>query len=400
MSSRFLTRRFRLTIAVAVGSLVALEAGLHVAGFRSPQFEKPIVAWDREHDPLLETKDYLFQRDVKALWSPRPGAMLPLPSLRSLGAGSGASSGASAASDAPEVECVNAAGYRGPVVSVQRPQGVLRILTLGDSAVFGTGVRYEDTFSAKLAAMLRAIDVKAEVIDGGVAGYTARQALERYRSLGRAYKPKIVILGVSGQNDSKPAIGLADDDKIALNIERSSGLSGLKRRIRPHVRTMQFFSWLRHRHAIDEVLAASESEEREAESDARDAGSLDWNGHRRVSPRECAMYVSQLFREASADGARFILVAMPHEREAGEKRPVLEPYGRALSSTAVEEDLQFLDAQDRFGVRSRLEGGEEKLFLDEWNLTPFGHELIAQWLFPLVREQSRNRGSDPTSWMR
>jgi hypothetical protein len=405
----------RRSLGIAGAVLVVLELGLHVFGFRSPQFERPIVLWSPDRDGLVDTKDALFQRDASCLWSPRPGALVPLDaSDASAGravdpksgaarvsstklVGDSATDEARSQSKSADLERINSAGYRGPIVSVQRPQGVLRIMTLGDSAAFGAGVRYDDTFSARLASSLADLKVKAEVIDAGVGAFTVRQMLERYRVLGRVYHPKIVIVAVSGHEDSRPAIDLSDDDKIALSLERNSGLKGLRRRIRSHIRTMQLLSWIRHRSALAEVLAASESEVHEAQASEHDAGSPDWNGKRRVSPNECAMFLSMLRRETSADGARFILVAMPHRKTIDKESPVVRHYLRTVISTAIGEDAQVLDAQSRFDGRAMLEGGEDPLFIDDWNPSPFGHDLIAQWLVPLVREQTRNRGMDPAS---
>lgn len=394
-------RRFLSALAIAGGAIVLVEVGLRAIHFKHPPAERPIVLWSPERDPGLASKDGLFQRDLGALWVPRPQAEIPVP--HSPASASGAASEIAAPSGvsvSAGVERVNSAGYRGPLVPFRRPQGTLRILTLGDSGTFGTGVGYWDTYSGRLQTMLADLDIKAEVIDGGVDGYTIRQGLERYRSLGRAYRPMIVIVAFPGANDAEAAFDLGDEEKIRVDIERNSGLAGFVRRLRGHVRTLDLAAWVGNRHALSEVMAASDLERHHERELARDWGNPNWPGQRRVSPSEFALYLGQLRREANADGARVILVAMPHRASAESEAPVLRQYARAVFTTAVSEDAQVLDAQSRFEVRAKHDGTEDLVLIDAWNPTPLGHDLIAQWLLSLVREQTRNRGSDPADSLR
>jgi lysophospholipase L1-like esterase len=380
MSRLSLLRRLLWAGGAAGGALVALEIGLRLFHVDFPAVERPIVAWSADRDRSMQSADYLFQRDPNALWTLRPGAVVPVPET--------------GAKD-PDVERVNPAGYRGPLVAPGRARGTLRILTLGDSAAFGLGVRYEETFSAKLASMLDACGVKAEVIDAGVGGYTVRQGIERYRELSLRYEPDIVIAAFSGANESRRAVGPCDADKIQAAVERDSGLAGFVRRLRRHVRTLELAHWLSQRRSSSAVLAGGEAERARERELAQRSGELEWEGTRRVSPSEFAMLLGQLRREASADGARLILVAVPHRALAEAHAPVMKQYTHNVLRTAVAEDAQVLDAQGRFTVMIENGGSEDALFLDEWNPTPLGHDLIAQWLVPLVREQKRNRGRDP-----
>jgi hypothetical protein len=45
---------------------------------------------------------------------------------------------------------INQQGLRGPEVSQAKPPGTFRVLGLGDSFTFGTGVREQDTFLRRL----------------------------------------------------------------------------------------------------------------------------------------------------------------------------------------------------------------------------------------------------------
>jgi lysophospholipase L1-like esterase len=402
MSFRPRLTRPQSALAAICGALVLSEIGLRLAHFHSPPSEKPILVWNEQRDPALDAKNGLFVRDARTLWALRPGATIP---TRNDGAETPLSqpSERTATSTSPgidELERVNAAGYRGPLVAYRPSERTLRILVLGDSAAFGAGVRYEDTFSSRLESKLTGAGFDVEVIDAGVEGFTVRQGLERYRSLGRTYHAELVIAAFSGANDLASACDLADAEKIQTLAQRNHGFAGLKRSVRDHMRTWQLVTWMLHRRARNEVLAASNADRLREQELAPDCGNTDWPGLRRVSPSEFAKFLGDLSRASNADGARLILVAMPHSTKAAERLPVLHQYERALFLTAFSEDVQVLDAEGRFESRLKHDGTDDLLFLDDWNPTPFGHDLIAQWLVPLVREQTRNRGRDPLASMR
>lgn len=74
----------------------------------------------------------------------------------------------------------NNIGFRGPQVDVRKPSGTLRLLGLGDSFTFGTGVRYEDTFLARLESLLkgRGDGPPVQVLNLGVPGYKTANEVE------------------------------------------------------------------------------------------------------------------------------------------------------------------------------------------------------------------------------
>ncbi len=79
----------------------------------------------------------------------------------------------------------------------------VRIVTLGDSITRGVrgGVTKEQTFAAMLEASLKAKGVKAEVINVGIGGERADQALNRLDKAVIALKPALVTI-MYGTNDS------------------------------------------------------------------------------------------------------------------------------------------------------------------------------------------------------
>jgi hypothetical protein len=74
--------------------------------------------------------------------------------------------------------------------------GKKRILLLGPSFAFGWGVNYEQTFAARLQAMLRdtpEFGPQVEVINAGVPSLGLVQGLNWYRHVGKKFEPDLVI---------------------------------------------------------------------------------------------------------------------------------------------------------------------------------------------------------------
>jgi len=87
----------------------------------------------------------------------------------------------------------NSSGFRGSRdYSLRKPADVIRIAALGDSFVFGFGVRDEDAFPALLESSER----RREVMNLGVPGYGIDQICLSYREIAKNYQPDIVLVGI------------------------------------------------------------------------------------------------------------------------------------------------------------------------------------------------------------
>lgn len=100
----------------------------------------------------------------------------------------------------------NSFGLRGPEVG---PKRGLRILALGDSFTFGVGAGQEETWPARLAAILG-----AEVLNAGAPGFGVPDAVAWYEQYGVQLDPDIVVLAVFLANDLQDAA--PDQPKVAV----------------------------------------------------------------------------------------------------------------------------------------------------------------------------------------
>jgi lysophospholipase L1-like esterase len=89
---------------------------------------------------------------------------------------------------------MNSRGLRGVERGYDTPVGTLRLLALGDSFVEGYTVELAQTVTQVLEGRLNGDGCRAEVINGGTAGYSTDQELLFYRTEGQLYAPRIVLL--------------------------------------------------------------------------------------------------------------------------------------------------------------------------------------------------------------
>lgn len=87
----------------------------------------------------------------------------------------------------------NSHGFRGRrEYQTQKPISKIRILCLGDSYVFGWGVRDEETFCAQLESGVKNL----EAINLAAAGYGVDQFFLSYRVIGKNFHPDFVLIGL------------------------------------------------------------------------------------------------------------------------------------------------------------------------------------------------------------
>ena len=100
---------------------------------------------------------------------------------------------------------VNAAGLRGPEIAAReatRP----RLLVIGDSYAFGVGAEEGETLPMRLAARLAEAGAPAEVLNGGVPGYSVPDDASWFETWGKPLAPDLVVLVAFAGNDLQDAM--------------------------------------------------------------------------------------------------------------------------------------------------------------------------------------------------
>ena len=97
---------------------------------------------------------------------------------------------------------INSKGLRDREYSYEKPEGVFRILVLGDSFADALEVPLEDSFQEVLETLLNErLSTPVEVINGGHWGYGNDMELLFYRLEGYKYQPDLVLLAFQSTSD-------------------------------------------------------------------------------------------------------------------------------------------------------------------------------------------------------
>ena len=106
---------------------------------------------------------------------------------------------------------MNAHGLRGPEFTNKKPEGVRRVVFLGDSNTFGMGADRYDNYPHRLGRWLSySAGKRWEVINAAIPGYSAFQMLQMLRTRAKDYAPDVVVVYPGAWNDYTPAIQYDD----------------------------------------------------------------------------------------------------------------------------------------------------------------------------------------------
>jgi hypothetical protein len=125
----------------------------------------------------------------------------------------------------------NSQGFRSTEdYAYEKPQGVLRVLSLGDSHTQGYEVRQDYTFSAVLERYLEKHGVPAQVINTGVSGFSTAEELVLLEHELLRYAPDYVVIGFFANDlEDNLKTGLFElDSSGALVAAGQSHLPGVR----------------------------------------------------------------------------------------------------------------------------------------------------------------------------
>ena len=273
---------------------------------------------------------------------------------------------------------INEQGLRGAVVPYSRRVGRLRILFLGDSIVFGYGVREEEAVGSKVASLLKERGVAAEVINAGVPAYNSEQEVAYLETEGVSYNPDWVILGFCW-NDINNQVGVRvsrdgwlTDEGVRPSTLARIGESEIGYRLRNWLKSSRMlYAFSIGFGSLDRILHTDDHELFRAELlEGRDTQrvALGW--------RRVAEVLHRLEALETTRGFRVLVVAFPVPQALSNSFP-MSSYPGKLWQIAEEEDLSFMDLEPVFRKFYR---GHESLFIpyDGDHPNARGHLLAAQ----------------------
>lgn len=271
---------------------------------------------------------------------------------------------------------INSLGFRGPEFSVEKPAGVYRIISLGDSVAFGWEVLEEETYGRKLERILneRSDGLRYEVINVGIP--TLNLETERNLLVQEVikYQPDLVILDVTLVNDiygSGPDI-----------LEEQS----LFQWLRDHTYTWPFLTsnirFLLAKQVGPEAIPVLNPPKEEKQYYPLNRNDKKYD--------EIWSLIEEMADVTSGEGADFVMVIFPTAYQVNSANhsnvPQLELAGRAQSQGIKYIDMLplFLAACEKAG-QDQCEGYENLLFADVWmHPNTYGHTIAANELANLT----------------
>ncbi len=254
---------------------------------------------------------------------------------------------------------INNLGFRGPDVAIEKRPGQFRILALGDSFTFGTGIaeedRYADVMQERLRQRYPRLDV--EIVNAGIPGASAVDEAALLTRLGPILDPDLILIGFVG-NDVVQAYAprgwqIPLPDRLKFYAESRSSLCAFL--------TDRYDRLLMVLGLRQDDLAASTPSYDPHSQDWRDflsayGGMLDWTRTRQIPPPIVGLFFSGSVR--------------PNDRGYDYNKP-----GKNLQ-TFIANMHQVQQALDRMGIpaidylRSFQQHGHEVLGVSQWESHP------------------------------
>ena len=181
-------------LALLAGSLLLVAAALEVALRLHTQFASPATLADLETEEEATPAEPRTVAARGRIHQIRPSANERIvyelkPNLRVV-------------DEEGNTYTTNSAGFRGPEVRAQKEPGTVRIVGLGDSVMYGTGVSDGENFLSLLRRQLdaRYPSVEWEIVNTAVPGYNTVMEVETLATKGLRYAPDLVIIMFVGND--------------------------------------------------------------------------------------------------------------------------------------------------------------------------------------------------------
>jgi len=256
---------------------------------------------------------------------------------------------------------VNSFGLRGPDVAERKPSEV-RILTLGDSSVFGYGVSEPMVMDRVAASVLRTyLRVPVRAINGGTPGYTSVQALAVLKEVGPVYRPDWVVIAAiwSDLFQTEQPVDTPTQVPVPLALYR--------------VTTRLLGPWLRPRTVgwVDlETGAGTPGKDRAA----------------RTSNEQYRRTLTQIAQVTRSLGGQPIFMVLPAPADLNDAPPpeFIQAYRRDMANVAQQMNAPLIDAAARF----RRDGASNADFYDQIHPSREGHARLGSMLATTIAQAS------------
>lgn len=276
---------------------------------------------------------------------------------------------------------INAHGLRDAEFPTAKPQGEIRILSIGESGTFGEGVEVDETYTQLLETRLREAypQRRFEAINAGLPSYTSFQGMTYLQREGLRFSPDLVLVYFSG-NDYLPSYFVDDATPATAGQPTRYGRGFTDRQV--YERRFLIPGWtLLRRSGLVRILAPLLLG---TERRVRAAGRVDpfTKLPVRVPDDDRRFTLTQIVTLARGAGAKVALLIPPYGNWL-ERDPILLEIGRELSVPLLDLKQVRLDYDDaHFG-----EDEMSTFFVDPMHPSPLGHRVCADAIFAFILER-------------
>jgi lysophospholipase L1-like esterase len=262
---------------------------------------------------------------------------------------------------------VNALGLRGPELQA-KADGELRIMSLGDSSIYGDGVREQDVFVVVAADLLEHTwERPVTGVIGGVPGHDTTQSMALLAKVGRRVKPDWVVVGNLWSD-------IFHDKGRQLTVEgRADTISGPLRGLATYrVLRRLLAPWL-----LSQEVGFLSSKD--------DVGTLDGERSSRVLLKEYIENLAALTQQIEALGARpaFLILPAPMDLDPVPPPEAVLAYREAMRQAAAAADAPLVDGPALFLER----GVDIGYWTDQVHPDRPGHLLLGEGLFDAMKDR-------------
>jgi len=297
----------------------------------------------------------------------------------------------------------NSHGHRDDETPLKKPEGMFRVLVLGDSMTFGTNVRQEQAYSQVLEVELRqAFGASIEVVSTGVGGWTPFQYAQYYIHYGHEFSPDLILVGFFVGNDTFNQQSRVDQLPTAILGRRvyEGGGFGLATRIQI---PLAEYSHLARLLIFGNQFISVEEDLRPLQRAHRDTAELPDAyvalqdrkrklvhlpaSREQVAAARNGVEQIERIRAKAGSSAPVIVVVMPDENQVNASLKGRADLGRLdlsmpqamLKEMFKEKSLRTIDLLPAFLANER------RLYMNDSHYNPEGHRLIAEKILEAIR---------------
>lgn len=257
---------------------------------------------------------------------------------------------------------VDASGFRTRAIG---PKRGLRVMTVGDSSIYGFGVGDDEVFSSLVQADLASAVPGLSVVDAATPGWSTFQTLNMLDMRGWALDPDLLIVGNLWSDNNFD--DFVDRDLLAsyAGFAQSGGY-----RARMALSHSAMFGWL------DWELRVRPLGDRARKVGWTMGGDGPKSGRRRVAINDYADNLDTLctrMRERDG-GVLFIMLANREDVNPLSADPAWGPYRDVMREAAARHGVPIVEMPALVQASGH---SEDVLFLDQMHPTSLGHRLLA-----------------------